>query len=164
MANFETQSHTQPKCTIVSRGRESIALNEPWALAWRNNSIQVNTDGKGEACRSMLLQIPCFQKLGISRPHMPPAPTSPQKSNLDDLEALLAHVKARHILIIATDFNAEVGIRDQHAQVLGPHGPSKRNLRGQNLIQFCTQQGLVVANTWTPQHNKSTRVLTHRTS
>ena len=46
-----------------------------------------------------------------------------QQTYLDDLEALLAHVKARHILIIARDFNAEVGIRDQHAQVLGPHGP-----------------------------------------
>ena len=159
-ATLETQSSTQPKWTIVSRGRVSIALNEPWALAWRNSAIQVNTDGKGEACRSMLLQIPCFQKLGISivATYAPSTNVTAeeQQTYLDDLEALLAQVKARHILIIGGDFNAEVGIRDQHTQVLGPHGPPKRNLRGQHLIQFCTQQGLVVANTWTPQRNKTT--------
>jgi len=40
-----------------------------------------------------------------------------QQTYLDDLEALLTHVKARHILILAGDFNAEVGIRDHHTQV-----------------------------------------------
>ena len=159
-ATLETQSQTQPKWTIVSRGRVSIALNEPWTLAWRNSSIQVNTDGKGEACRSMLLQIPCYHKLGISivATYAPSTNVTAeeQQTYLDDLEALLTHVKARHILILAGDFNAEVGIRDQHTQVLGPHGPRKRNLRGQNLIQSCTQQGLIVANTWTPQHHKTT--------
>ena len=159
-ATLETQSQTQPKWTIVSRGRVSIALNEPWTLAWRNSSIQVNTDGKGEACRSMLLQIPCHHKLGISivATYAPSTNVTAeeQQTYLDDLEALLTHVKARHILILAGDFNAEIGIRDHHTQVLGPHGPRKRNLRGQHLIQFCTQQGLVVANTWTPQHHKTT--------
>ena len=121
----------------------------------------VNTDGKGEARRSMLLQIPCFQKLGVSilATHAPSTNVTAeeQQTYLDDLEALLAQVQARHILIVAGDFSAEVGIRDHSTQVLGPHGPPKRNLRGhQHLINFCTQQGLVVANTWTPQNKETT--------
>jgi endonuclease/exonuclease/phosphatase (EEP) superfamily protein YafD len=73
----------------------------------------------------MLLQIPCYHKLGISivATYAPSTNVTAeeQQTYLDDLEALLTHVKARHILILAGDFNAEVGIRDQHTQVLGPH-------------------------------------------
>jgi hypothetical protein len=99
-ATLETQSPTQPKWTLVSRGRVSITLNEPWALAWRNNAIQVNTDGKGEACRSTLLQIPCFQKLGISivATYAPSTNVTAeeQQTSLDDLEALIAQVSQTH--------------------------------------------------------------------
>ena len=99
-ATLETQSSTQPKWTLVSRGRVCIALNEPWALAWRNDAIQVNTDGKGEACRSMLLQIPCFQKLGISivATYAPSTNVTAeeQQTYLDDLEALIAQVSQTH--------------------------------------------------------------------
>ena len=63
---LETQSQSQPKWTIISRGRVAIALNEKWTAAWRNHGIVVNTDTKGAQCRSMLIQIPCFQKLGLS--------------------------------------------------------------------------------------------------
>ena len=134
---------------------------EPWTLAWRNSSIQVNTDGKGETCRSMLLQIPCYHKLGISivATYAPSTNVTAeeQQTYLDDLEALLTYVKARHILILGRGFQRRSrNSGSAHSGSIGPHGPRKRNLRGQNLIQFCTQQGLVVANTWTPQHHKTT--------
>ena len=41
---LETQSQSQPKWTIISRGRVAIALNGKWTAAWRNYGIVVNTD------------------------------------------------------------------------------------------------------------------------
>ena len=162
-ATLETQSQTQPKWTIVSRGRVSIALNESWTLAWRNSSIQVNTDGKGEACRSMLLQIPC--------------PLLPQTGHIDNSNVCPQHqCHRRRATNLSRRLRSPPNPRESqahshscrgfqrrsrnsgsaHSGSRTPHGPRKRNLRGQNLIQFCTQQGLVEANTWTPQHHKTT--------
>ena len=157
---LETQSQSQPKWAIISRGRVAIALNEKWTAAWRNYGIVVNTDAKGAQCRSMLIQIPCYQKLGLSviATYAPSTNTTveEQQEYLEDLEHLIDQVKPRHILLLGGDFNAEVGIRDANTTALGPFGPPKRNSRGHQLIHFCQDQGLVIANTWTPQNNKTT--------
>ena len=108
----------------------------------------------------MLIQIPCFQKLGLSviATYAPSTNTTvdEQQEYLEDLEHLIDQFKPRHILLLGGDFNAEVGIRDANTTALGPFGPPKRNARGHQLIHFCQDQGLVIANTWTPQNNKTT--------
>ena len=44
----------------------------------------------------------------------------------------------------------------QYYCVIGPFRPPKRNSRSHQLIHFCQDQSLVIANTWTPQNNKTT--------
>lgn len=63
---LETQAASQPRWTLVSQGKVNTAINEHWTLTWWNSTLPVNTDCEGEQCRSMLIQIPRFQKLGLS--------------------------------------------------------------------------------------------------
>ena len=78
--------------------------------------------------------------------------------NYTNIESLLDRVKPRHTLILTGDFNSEIGTRHADTDtVLGPHGPTHRNARGQQLLNFCQEHNLAVANTWTAQRNKSTR-------
>lgn len=157
---LETTSTTTPRWTIISRGKVAIALNTQWTQAWRNSSYPIHTDGNLAECRSMLLQIPCYQKLGIAiiSTYAPSSRASRQniQEYYQNLETLLTKVRPRFIVIIAGDFNSEVGRRDDNfPDVLGPHGPSNRNTRGIQLLQFCQNHGLIVANTWTQQQNKT---------
>ena len=124
---LETQAASQPRWTLVSQGKVNMVINEHWTLTWWNSTLPVNTDGEGEQCQSMLIQIPRFQKLGLSiiATYAPSSRATADELQecVDDLEHLIGQLQPRHIPM---------------------------------LIQFCTNQGLVVANTWTPQPKKTT--------
>lgn len=59
----------------------------------------------------------------------------------------LSYTKKRDINIIMGDFNAKVGGVSTN-KVVGRFGLGERNDRGDRLIQFCTDNDLVVHNTW----------------
>ena len=123
--------------------------------------IPVRTDGKGQQCRMMLVQIPCFQRLGLAfLVHMLRAATCPRRNTKHsyNLETLLSKVCTGTRLLSWPETNAEVGVRSPETRTaLGPmaHAPN-RNIRGLQLCQFCNEHRLAVANTWTPQRNKTT--------
>ena len=109
----------------------------------------------------MLVHIPCFQRLGVAIiiTYAPSSNASPEDhaTYYTNLETLIAKVRPRFTLLIAGDFNAEVGTRSpETGNALGPHGPSHRTNCGLQLCQFCNEHGLAVANTWTPQRTKAT--------
>ena len=158
---LETQKTDQPKWIVISRGRVALALNDRWAQAWRYGNLPIHTDGQGAQCRMMLVQIPCFQRLGlavlVTYAHSSRATPAELQTYFQNLDTLLTHVKPRYTVVVAGDFNAEVGVRTAHTgQALGPHGPANRNYRGSLLLDFCNEHNLAVANTWTPQQNKAT--------
>lgn len=157
---LETHPPIPSQWTLISRGKVTVALNQKWTQSWKDGRIPVYTDGLQNECRSMLLQIPCYHKLGLAiiATYAPSSRATRQDTQtyLNQLEHLLSKVHPRYTVIIAGDFNSEVGTRDQEfAEVLGPHGTNNRNTRGTQLLHFCQTQGLVVANTWTPQRNKT---------
>ena len=156
-----THNQTRPNWTILSRGRVALALKERWFEAWQHSNLPMHTDGNGQQCRMMLVHIPCFQRLGLAIiiTYAPSSNASPEDhaTYYTNLEALIAKVRPRFTLLIAGDFNAEVGTRSHETgNALGPHGPSHRTNRGLHLCQFCNEHGLAVANTWTPQRTKAT--------
>ena len=57
--------------------------------------------------------------------------------------------KNKYYTAAAGDFNAEVGIWDEHydSNVLGCHGLPRRNSRGDLLIQWCTKHSLAITST-----------------
>lgn len=80
-----------------------------------------------------------------------------QQDFLSSLQRILTLVQKKFTLILAGDFNAEVGTRTNTTELtLGPHGHTAKNSRGQQLIAFCQLHGLAITNTWTPQTHKAT--------
>jgi hypothetical protein len=77
----------------------------------------------------------------------------------ETLTAIQEKKKAGYQLICGGDFNGEVGNRSfGNEETVGPFGPNKRNGRGIKLVEWCQEQGLSIANTWTQQKNKTTWV------
>ncbi|CAK9042446.1 Caroteno-chlorophyll a-c-binding protein [Durusdinium trenchii] len=76
----------------------------------------------------------------------------------EQLSLLLDHSSSRLKVVLAGDFNAEVGATHDAlwTHVLGPYGDSRRTRGGVELLQFCEDEGLVVANTYTAQTHKGT--------
>jgi hypothetical protein len=72
----------------------------------------------------------------------------------EELEEHIARKRPKDILILATDCNANVGIRRSWAKhkpasqrCLGNHGNGRKNTRGQRFLDFCTEHHLVIAST-----------------
>ena len=61
-------------------------------------------------------------------------------------------------LVLGGDFNGEVGATKDKVwrHVMGPYGDSRRTVGGEELLRFCEQEGLVVADTYTRQKRKAT--------
>ena len=108
---LDTQHPRLPKWTVISRGRVSLVLNDTWTQAWRRGRLPIRTDGLATQCRVMLVQIPCFQRLGLAVlvTYAPSGNVSTAELSqyFDNLENILTHVKPRYTLVLAGDFNAD---------------------------------------------------------
>uniref|UniRef100_A0A8D8YDR6 Craniofacial development protein 2 n=1 Tax=Cacopsylla melanoneura TaxID=428564 RepID=A0A8D8YDR6_9HEMI len=58
--------------------------------------------------------------------------------------------KSRDILLLIGDFNSKVG-KQRRGDTMGPYGTGKINDRGENFINFCIENDLVITNTWFEQ-------------
>jgi len=66
----------------------------------------------------------------------------------DPIEEILEEVgKGDTSSIILGDWNSVVG-DESYRNIVGSHGPGRRNHRGQMLIDFCERNGLIFTNTW----------------
>lgn len=54
----------------------------------------------------------------------------------------------RNTLIIMGDFNSQVGKKQSNETVVGNYGYGARNERGQKLVDFCNENGLLIMNTF----------------
>ncbi|CAE7713008.1 unnamed protein product [Symbiodinium sp. CCMP2592] len=76
----------------------------------------------------------------------------------EQLSLILDHSSSRRRLVVGGDFNGEVGPTKDSSwrHVLGPYGDDRRTRGGEELLQFCEQEHLVVAGSFTPQRQKAT--------
>ncbi|XP_063391819.1 uncharacterized protein LOC134677313 [Cydia fagiglandana] len=65
----------------------------------------------------------------------------------EGIEQLLKSVKSQDINIIMGDLNAKVG-QGEEGKIVGKFGLGKRNDRGNRLVEFCSENNLVITNTW----------------
>ena len=64
------------------------------------------------------------------------------------LREVLSKVPRKDKLILAGDFNARVGCKqDKWDRVIGSHGTGKCNSNGEMLLALCSEFGLVITNT-----------------
>ena len=69
----------------------------------------------------------------------------------DELNDAISTVKSEENLIIMGDWNAVVG-ENMEGNIVGNYGYGVRNERGDRLVEFCSRNRLVVANTWYQHH------------
>ena len=67
----------------------------------------------------------------------------------DNITRLLDGVPPRCYWLVGGDFNAEVspGMDSRHREVLGAFGDRRRSVTGEELSEYCRNEGLMVANT-----------------
>ena len=63
----------------------------------------------------------------------------------EDLQDLLELTPPKDVLFIRGDWNAKVGSQET---IIGKFGLGVRNEAGQRLIEFCQENALVIANTF----------------
>ena len=68
----------------------------------------------------------------------------------EDLQDFLELTSKKDVLFIIGDWNAKVGSQETP----GVTGLGIQNEAGQNLIEFCQENALVIANTFFPQHKR----------
>ena len=71
----------------------------------------------------------------------------------EDLQDLLELTPKKDVLFIIGDWNAKVGSQETPG-VTGKFGLGIQNKAGQRLIEFCQENGLVIANTLFQQHKR----------
>ena len=71
----------------------------------------------------------------------------------EDLQNLVELTPKKDVLFITGDWNAKVGSQETPG-ITGKFGFGMRNGAGQNLIEFCQDNALVIANTLFQQHKR----------
>ena len=71
----------------------------------------------------------------------------------EDLQDLLELTPEKDVLFIMGDWNAKVGSQEI-CGVTGKFGLGIQNETGQRLIEFCQENALVIANTFSQQHKR----------
>ena len=71
----------------------------------------------------------------------------------EELQDLLELTPPKDVLLIIGDWNAKVGSQETPG-VTGKFGLGIQNEAGQSLIEFCQENGLVIANTLFQQHKR----------
>ena len=71
----------------------------------------------------------------------------------EDLQDFLELTTKKDVLFIIGDWNAKVGSQETPG-VTGKLGLGMRNEAGQRLIEFCQENGLVIANILSQQHKR----------
>ena len=101
----------------------------------------------------------CFQgkpfNITVIQAYAPTSNTEEAKVEwfCEDLQDLLELTPKKDILFIIGDWNAKVGSQETPG-VTGKFGFGIRNEAGQVLIEFCSENTLVIANTLFQQHKR----------
>ena len=76
----------------------------------------------------------------------------------EHLASILEKSKTGDMLVVGVDFNAEVGAGkdDCNRDVLGAFGATNRTKTGEDLIELCREEGLMVAGSFFAQRERST--------
>ena len=150
---------------LVHEGRVGVALSPFLAARWRaGGSITVRSQGWYDGIRAFGLALPAegwrpgFLLVPVYAPLVRNTTLEQRDSFREQLSNILDHSSSRRRLIVGGDFNGEVGATKdgEWKHIMGPFGDSRRTKGGEELLQFCEQEQLAIANTYTRQKHKAT--------
>ena len=150
---------------LIHEGRVGVALDPFFAHRWRGSGSTMYK-AKGEDIHNRMIGVsipgtgwkPGLLLIPIYAPLTGRTQLSHKDNFRDQLSRLLDSAFTRLKPILGGDFNGEVGAAKDRLwkHVLGPYGDHRRTKGGEELLQFCEQEGLVVANSFTQQTCKAT--------
>ncbi|CAE7729143.1 HFA1 [Symbiodinium sp. CCMP2592] len=150
---------------LIHEGRVGVALNPFLAARWRQGgSVLVKGRGWSGNPRAFGVSIPGsgwkpgFLLVPVYAPLVSKTQLEEREAFREQLSLILDHSSSRRRLVVGGDFNGEVGPTKDSSwrHVLGPYGDDRRTRGGEELLQFCEQEHLVVAGSFTPQRHKAT--------
>ena len=150
---------------LIHFGKVGVALDPYLAAQWRQRGALLYR-AKGEDIRDRMMGVsipgrgwrPGMLLIPVYAPLTGRSSLAHRDNFREQLSSLLDKASTRFKPILGGDFNGEVGpSKDQDwTHVLGPYGDSRRTKGGEELLHFCEQEGLIVANTFSPQQRKCT--------
>ena len=97
-------------------------------------------DAKGKLVK--LFVVSAYAPIGA-------APAAERNAYFDNLERCFAACGSGEVLIVLTDANASMGVRQtRNCKVLGPHGNAYRNEAGRQLVEVLSAHELCAASTF----------------
>ena len=124
---------------VHDRWKNNIA--KVWKVNERISVIQFKINSKKDHIITVI---------NVYVPHTGITKTNPQEAEnfYDKLNEIIKEQrKTTSLLVIAGDFNSVVGKRTDDDNCLGKHSSGVRNRNGQNMINFCEFNSLLVTNT-----------------
>lgn len=150
---------------LIHCGRVGVALDPFWANKWRNGGAQM-LKGSGTDMHNRFFGVPIYGEgwkpgfclIPVYAPLASKTSLGSREKFRDQLGRMLDKTSGRLKPILGGDFNGEVGAGYDKLwrHVLGPFGDHRRTRGGEELLVFCEQEGLIVANTFSKQEQKST--------
>ncbi|XP_071150111.1 craniofacial development protein 2-like [Mytilus edulis] len=78
-----------------------------------------------------------------------------KESFIEQLDRVIEGTHTHDILLVMEDFNAKVGMNNEgHENFMGRHGIGRRNENGENLLDICQRNNLVITGTIFPHKDK----------
>lgn len=124
---------------VIVSGEWNKAVTEYRAINDRIMLIRFNTG-------------PC--KLNMFQVYAPTSVADAQERE-EFFQTLSSHIERmpkKEITLVLGDFNSKVGKETISNGVCGTHGLGNRNDSGEELIQFCQENEMIIANTWFQHH------------
>ena len=150
---------------VVHYGKVAVAL-DPWLAArWRAAGSpikRVKGWPDGERCFGIRIPREGWRPGLVLAPVYAPlahkTPVALREKCRELVGSILESASSSCRVILGGDLNGEVGatLDNKWRHVMGPFGDSRRTKGGEELLVFCEQEGLIVADTYTRQKHKGT--------
>ncbi|KAL4152963.1 hypothetical protein QTP88_000796 [Uroleucon formosanum] len=124
------------------QARVGIALNKKWGKRVTNVVTY-----SSRLCLVKMESTPNIN-LAIIQVYMSTSKTDDEEVEevYAGIEELMKHTKPHDNVIIMGDFNAIVG-EGREGREVGDFGLGKRNTRGESVVEFCRENGMIITNT-----------------
>jgi hypothetical protein len=145
---------------IVGSGKVAVALAPKVGDKWeqKNGKWEAGVDG-----RSIRVDLPgsggksAVSLIAVYAPDSK-APRAWREKCLEGLRLLKESAPQGTPLIMAGDWNAQVGARKDNEGSIGRHGHGLRSKTGNDLVRFAQEEGLAFPHSWFQQKNRDTWV------
>ena len=153
---------------MVVQGKVAIAMDQELTKKWRDTGATSSFPGQADSTttRCLAVSIPAkgwelgWHLVVAYAPVSGPQSVKERKKMYGQLHELIQKSTPRCRLVVGGDFNAEIGARqddeEREGEVVGTHTEGRRTDSGQELVDFCMEEGLFDVGSMYKQRRRAT--------